>query len=507
MVTLRVGWQSVPQALNPATDHPDKSDTVLGLIYDHLIYRTLDNAYLPALTDSWSSSDSGKTWVMTLHPGVTTHDGQALTAEDAAFTLHLFYNHCKFQYYGGYTATIQSVQASGAQALTVVMSQPVGNIETYLAWMPVLPKVVYESGEFDAGQRIGSGPFTLHEFVPGERIVLQANRAYWLGPPKIDQIIFQNYATADDLAAALKAGDVDVITDVPPRLIASLKSDSQVQVLTGPQIHLRSLLLNVSTKTESTGHPALRDQRVRLAIAQAIDKQQLLDVALLGRAMPGLSVLPPVLGKWFNTELKDTAFDLSAAAQTLENAGYKDTNADGVREMPGGSQKLTLRLFVSSDSPTTNQEAGMIANWLRQVGIQVSVKTLAPAALAATCCPAFDYDLALADQDSGADPGYLLGALTTSEIDSGLNQTGYSNPTYDALYTQQANTLDQESRRALVWQLQQIVMDERPCIPLYYDLAVQAFRKDRFRNWLFVPNGVLSLLDARSLLQVETVPQ
>ena len=67
--------------------------------------------------------------------------------------------------------------------------------------------------------------------------------------------------------------------------------------------------------------------------------------------------------------------------------------------------------------------------------------------------------------------------------------------------------MDQERRRALVWQLQQIALDDRPCIALYYELAVQAFRKDRFRNWLFVPNGALSLLDVRSLLQVEPVPQ
>ena len=145
----------------------------------------------------------------------------------------------------------------------------------------------------------------------------------------------------------------------------------------------------------------------------------------------------------------------------------------------------------------------MISNWLRLIGIQVTTETRDPKVLAAAGCATCDYDMMLADREGGADPGFLLSTLTSAEVETGLNSTGYSSPVYDALYHQQASTLSQDQRRSIVWQMQQVAFEDQPCIVLYYDLAVQAFRKDRFKNWLFVPNGVLSLLDQRSLLQVE----
>jgi peptide/nickel transport system substrate-binding protein len=174
--------------------------------------------------------------------------------------------------------------------------------------------------------------------------------------------------------------------------------------------------------------------------------------------------------------------------------------------MPGSSEALDVRLFLPAGTATGGREAEMISNWLRQIGIKVSPQTLGPDALKAACCPTFDYDMILWDQDGGPDPGFLLSTLTTAQIDSGLNETGYSNPAYDTLYEQQAIAVDQEQRGQLVQQMQQIAFTDRPFIVLYYDVAVQAFRKDRFQNWLFVPGGILSLADVRSLLQVEPVP-
>jgi peptide/nickel transport system substrate-binding protein len=504
-VTLRIGWLGGPQALDPSPDHPGKADLVLGLIYDRLIYRKLDSTYAPALAKSWSSPDGGKTWVLELQPDVKTHDGQPFDSQDVSFALHLYQNNAGFQYHAGYTATVQSIEASGPNRVTVGMSQPVNNIEAYLQWIPLVPKRAYESGEFGSGVRIGTGPFALQAFVPGQVITLTANTSYWMGAPRVSSLVFRSYGSADALVDALKAGEVDVITDVPPNSIAALKTDPSVQVVTGPQVHFRNLLFNVSSRPGSSGHLALKDKQVRLAIASAIDKQQLIDLALAGRGTPGLTIIPPVLGKWFNPGLQADEFELAKADQVLQNAGYKDTNNDGVRETPGG-KSLKLRLFIASEDATGSQEASMITNWLGLVGIQVTTLVMDRAALSKACCPAFDYDLILWERDGSADPGFLLSTLTSPQIETCINQTGYSNPLYDSLYQQQANASGADQRKPIVWQMQQIALEDRPCVVLYYDLAVQAFRQDRFRNWLFVPNGVLSLLDPRSLLQVEPVP-
>ncbi|UCC76611.1 MAG: ABC transporter substrate-binding protein, partial [Anaerolineales bacterium] len=483
---------------------PSAGDVLLSLLFDHLIYDALDNTYSAALAQSWTSADDGKTWTLELRPDVTTHDGRALTAQDVAFTLNLYRDHPAFHYYGGQSQPFERIEAVDDGTVRLTLSHPVANIEALLHWIPVLPKHAWETmaidatTAIDAPNAVGSGPFIWAE-RGSDRITLRANKAYWMGPPAVDALVFRTYPNADALADALQGGEVDLITQVPVQRIADLRSRDDVQVVTGPRGSVRSLLFNVSAQERSTGHPALKDPLLRLAMAHAVDKQQLIDQVLLAYGMPGLSILPPALIRWFNADIEDVAFDLQAAEQILESAGYRDTDADGFREMPDSPQRLHFRLFFQAGSASADQEARMLANWFRQVGIQVSPQALDSEALRVACCPAFDYDLMLWEQGSGPDPAFLLSTLSSAHIEQGINPTGYSNPAYDALYEQQALVTDQEERRQMVLQLQQIAFNDRPSVVLYYELAVQAFRRDRFQNWLFVPSGIVSLVDERSL--------
>ncbi len=508
---LRVGWLGAADALWPLAEQASSADTVLSLIYDHLIYRRLDNTYAPAIAQNWYSLDDGRTWRFGLRTDVTAHDGQPFTAEDVAFTLELIRDNPRFQYYSGQVPLMESIEATDPRTVTIAFSAPIANIEALLHWIPLLPKHIWESTsisettEPDPAILVGTGPFVLEDYRPGQQITLKANNAYWMGAPKIDAVIFSNYAGAETLADAIKDGHVDLITEVPLTRIADLRNEDTIQVLSGPRAHLRQLLLNMSQEASSTGHPALRDPRVRLAMTYAIDKQQLIDLVFLGHALPGLTIVPPVLHSWFSPDIQDVAFDLEEANRILDDAGYADSDGDGVREMPDGSEPLRLRLFISTETPTASQEADLLANWLRQAGIEVAIQALLPDALMAAVCPTCDYDMALWEESSGPDPAFVLSTLTSSQIAAGLNPTGYSNAAYDALYQQQSTELNQGQRRKEVRQLQEIAFSDRPCLVLVYDLAVQAFLKDRFSNWLFVPNGLLSLADPRSLLQVEPV--
>jgi peptide/nickel transport system substrate-binding protein len=509
--TLRIGWLESLGDLLLFAERPSKTDIVFSLLYDHLMYDALDNTYASGFATDWASPDGGMTWTFQLEPDVLAHDGQPLTADDVAFTLQLYQEHPKFSYFGGQTPVMERIEAVGRNTVTITLSRPVGNIEALFHWVPLLPKRMWEAQEIaetteitDA-KAVGSGPFMWSERGDEERTTLVANKGYWMGAPKVDAVSLQTYPNAEALVLAIKNGDVDLITEVPLQWIPDLKTDPHIQVVSGPQIRVRCLLFNIADKPQSTGHPALKDAKVRQAIAHAIDKQQLIDLVLLGQGMPGISIVPPALRGWFNPGIEDVAFDLEAARDLLERAGYKDADGDGVREMPRSGAALDFRLFVAADSTTGAREAEMVGNWLRQIGIKATTQALDPDALEAACCPAFDYDVILWGQDGGPDPAFFLSSLTTAQIDTGRNKTGYSNPTYDTLYEQQAIAFDKEQRLQLVWQMQEIAFDDCPCIVLYYDLAVQAFRKDRFQNWLFVPSGVLSLPDERSLLQVQPI--
>jgi len=509
--TLRVGCLDPVEPLRAMATEPSTGDLILTLIYDHLVYPSLDNTYQPSLSTRRETLDDGRTWALELQPGVRFSDGHPLGAEDVAFTVRLFAQHPSFAYYAGQDDPITSIEATGTHSVTITMNRPVGSIDALLYWMPILPEHIWASRDIttstalDVATAIGSGPFILSQLQDG-RTSLVSNRDYWMGAPQIDAVVFEEFADAGALLQGLAVGTIDLINRVPPEYIDALKATANVQVVTGPGLGLRCLRFNVSDETASSGHAALRDPRVRLAIAHAVDKQQLIDLALGGTGMRGLSIIPPALRTWFDASLEDVSFDLPAARGLLDAGGYSDTDSDGIREMPGGEVELVFRLFTAADSPSAGHEAELLGNWLRQIGIGLSVQAMEPAALESAGCPACDYDLLLVDREAAQDPSHLLAAFTSRSIASGLNASGYSNPVYDDLYDQQLATVDQGARQQIISQMQQVLLEDRPCVVLYFDLAVQAFRKDRFQNWLYVLNGTLSLADKRSLLQVRAIP-
>jgi peptide/nickel transport system substrate-binding protein len=253
-----------------------------------------------------------------------------------------------------------------------------------------------------------------------------------------------------------------------------------------------------------TGHPALRDRTVRLALAHATDKQNIIDVAMLGLAQPGLTLVAAGQAYWYNDQLQDYAFDLTKANQLLDEAGYKDSDGDGVREMPDGSRPLTFRLQWPNDIPEAPRIAELLGQSWGQIGITVEPQASDPDALTAACCPVFDFDMMIWGWSWGPDPNDPLGVMRTDQIPNGSSETGYANPAYDALYDQQAVELDREKRREIVFQMQEIVFNDVVYIIPYYQQTVQAYRTDRFTGWI-TDAPTLMLENVAVLKQVEAV--
>jgi peptide/nickel transport system substrate-binding protein len=242
---------------------------------------------------------------------------------------------------------------------------------------------------------------------------------------------------------------------------------------------------------------------VRLALAHATDKQNLIDVAELGFASPGLTLIPDSLGAWYNNSLQDYAFDIAQANQILDEAGYKDTDGDGIREMPDGSRPLTFRLYWPNDIVAAPRTAELLGDTWQQIGVKTEPQAFDPDALTTACCPAFDFDIMIWGWGSDPDPSALLKVMRTDMIPTGTSETGYANPEYDKLYDQQATEVDPEKRRELVWEMQRIVHEDVVYIIPYYQQAVQAYRTDRFSGWVTGPTVVLE--DPTSLMVIEPV--
>jgi peptide/nickel transport system substrate-binding protein len=361
---------------------------------------------------------------------------------------------------------------------------------------------------------IGSGPFRMVEYRQNEFVHLAAVKDHPLYPPKIDEAVFQTFENQDALVQSLRTDQVDMITEMPNTAVPGLRNEENIELVIGPPFYpsVADIIFNQVAPENCppddgicSGHPALLDRNVRLALAHATDKQQIIDVVLLGLGMPGLTLIPDSLGVFYNDSLQDYAFDPNLANQILDEAGYMDTDGDGIRQMPDGGDPLTFRLNWPSDSTTAPRTAELLNGMWSQIGIGAELQALDPDALTSVCCPAFDFDVILWGWGSDPDPAFLLSVMTTDEIPTGNSETGYSNPGYDELFVQQATELDVESRRDIIWEMQQIVHEDVVYIIPFYEQTVQAYRTDRFQGWL-TDAGKIALEDISSLVVIEPVP-
>jgi peptide/nickel transport system substrate-binding protein len=511
---LRVGYAGSPDTLNPGAAVLAEAYIMFSLVYDTMYNLNLDGTFSLGLAESADVSDDGLVWTFKLRPA-TFHDGTPLTSADIVYSYDLYANTEGYPWLGDYTTYFESVEAPSEDTVVLTLSEAIPNLDSQLVYLYVLPKHIWENEdavEFENTEMIGSGPFKMVEYEQNTFVHLAANKDH-PHAPKIDEVIFQTFESNDALVQAIKTGQVDMITEFPATAIDSLREAENVEVVTGAPFAptVTDVIFNQCASGNCpegdgvcSGHPSLQDRNVRLALSYATDKQKIIDVIYLGLASPGTTLIPDGLGVWYNSSIKDYEFDVAKAKQMLDDAGYLDTDGDGVRQMPDGTNPLVYRINWPSDSINGPRLAELLGEMWREVGVDVEPQAMDPDALTAACCPAFDFDVMLWGWGSDPDPSLLLSVMTTDEIPTGSSETGYSNPEYDALYLEQAIERDFEKRKELVWQMQQIVFDDVVYLIPYYDPALQAYRTDRFTGWI-TDQAKIELSDPTSLTVVELV--
>lgn len=519
--TVRIGIGGSPDSLNPGNAVLSEAYTLFELVYDTPISVDREGEFHPELASDWSVSEDGLTWTLTIVEGATFHDGEPLTAEDVAYTLTLMRDTDDFPFLPSYVYDFVEIEATDETTVVITTEEPVGNFESRMAFMYILPRHVWEAAddpvEFDNAEMIGSGPFRLVENQQNEFTRLAAHEYYWNGRPNVDEVIFQTITNADARVTALTNGDVDAITEFPVTALANLRAQENVTVTTaeiGAGGSFRDVFFNMADPEACpedgvcSGHPALRDVEVRRALAMAIDKQQIIDVSYLGLATPGLSLVPPGLTDFYLGDENDVPFDATAAASALEEAGYVDEDGDGIRECladqecPEGG--LTFRFHYADDIDTGAREAELLKAMWNEIGVDITIQPLDPDTLTSICCPTFDYDIMMWGWGSDPDPQFLLGVALCDEVESGFNETGYCNPDYDDLYYRQAVEEDDATRVEMVYEMQRILLEDLPYVIPYYQKYIQAFRSDRFTGWP-TDDPTLGIEDPSSLTVIRPV--
>lgn len=513
-VTLHVGWPGFPDTLNPAYAFLTESYTMFDYIYSTLATESQSGEYVGLLAESWDVSDDGLTWTFKLRPNVRWHNGEPLTAEQIVWNLNAFIqNPDGWVTNSGYVAGFVEARVVDETTIEIETEYPISNMAYRVSFLYVVYPPDFEGfatpaelQNFTNFNAIGTGPFKLASLDKDQRIIiLETNRDYFDGQAKIDRVIYQTFDNSDAMIQALKVGDIDLIGEVPDSAFAAVSAFENVKAISLPGRSITELIINSAPADHDpkpNRNPALEDPQVRLAIATAIDKQDLVDVVLQGNGTPGVTIIPPTLGGgfWFNSQIQDVKFDLNEANRILDEAGYV-RGSDGVRAK--GDLRLEMRLQYPSDQPNYPRAAGMIANWLAQIGIKATPESVDPDSLVVATNPNADYDLVIWGWGADPDPDFMLSVLTSDQyVEGGWSDSGYSNPEYDRLYLEQQKALDPAERQKIVWKMQEMVFNDRPYIVLWYGNILQAYRSDHFTGFI---ESVLGIDSFQSLMNVEPV--
>ena len=480
--------------------------TIRYMIYDTLVEEMGISNFQPGLAESWEVSDDGLVWTFKIREGVKFHDGTPCDANAVAWSLNWTLEQ-DVETFAFYLYNFEEIVALDDTTLQVTLSSPVGNMEYLLMYVWILPESVWGDMDYDAMMEfedlsagIGTGPYILKEWSEGEYLILEANKDYWRTTPVIDQIIYHEYATEDAVVQALLAGEIDVTdTDViPATAIETLQAADNVEVPIMGSTTIDELIIN--SHENGTQPESIWDPAVRLAIAYGIDKQQIVNVAYLGYADPLGTIVPASMGDWHNSDIVDIPFDIAAGNKVLDDAGYVDSDDDGIREYSDGSP-LEYRFYGTDDS-TVARIMEIIADGLAQVGISAPPTLMDEDSLIALY-PAFDFDLVYWGWGLDPDPDFAMLIFTCDQRDEGgWSDSGYCDEEFEQMYVEQGTTVDHEARRQIIWKMQEQLFNDRPYILLTNAKNIEAYRSDRFTGFGTEAGDILW---KATLLQAEPV--
>jgi peptide/nickel transport system substrate-binding protein len=494
--TIRVGWTIEPDTMNPLTTYSTQAVEVLQLVYDNLIQTGLDLKPQPGLATSWSYSADGKSVTYKLRTS-TWHDGQPFTSADAKFTFDLIKSKSVSQY-AQWVGNLVAAEAPDATTLILRFSKPQA-FNPGVA-VPIVPRHIWQGKtatqiqKFANSAPVGTGPYKFVNWIKGQSIEITRNDHWWGQAPaakKVTWILFQN---EDVMAQSLRTGAVDICPEIPPTIWDGLKGARNIRTISLPSFSFHHIGINVSDNPKSGGNPVLKDRAVRLALSYAVDRKELVKIALAGHGLPGSALLPAGFGEWHLGIPPAQQFnaDPAKAAAILDAAGYKHRNGSAVRSAKDG-KPLSFRLIAIQTTSVDVAAAKLFRDACARVGIKLTLTTLDANALGSTVynSKAPNWDIFVWGWDSGVnDPDYMLGIPLCNQIGSN-NDVYYCNRHYDQLYTEQSTQLNHAARLALVHQAQQYYYDDAAYIVMWYQNKLQGYRTDTWKNWTPVTGGIV----------------
>lgn len=495
---LVYGSLQEPDTLNPLLSDLLSTAEVSSLIFSGLITTNDKGQWIPDLAMEVPSlqnggiSRDGLTVTYKLRSGVTWHDGRSFTADDVKFTWQTIMNpKINIASRDGYDR-IKAIDTPDSH--TVIIRFKEYYPSHLMLFSKIIPKHILETtGDMNKAafnrSPIGTGPFKFKEWRLAEAVVLDANAAYFRGKPNLNSIIYKVIPDSNIVLIQLKAGEVDIMSNVPFSQLDQVKDIAGIEAVVTPNLVWEHLDFNLD-------NALFQDGRVRQAIALGIDKQGILANVLKNAGSLALGDQSPL--SWgYNTGLKSETRDVNAARELLQQAGWK--LGDGGIFVKEGS-KLAFSLVIPTGNRPREVAASVMVQQLKEVGIAVELVPIDEKVFFTEVLKNRSFHMALYAWVAGIDPDNLS-LWHSKKIPSrtngydGKNYSGWRNAEIDALTEQGVRMVDMEGRKQIYFRIQDLVMQEHPVIPLYFRSNIDAVKKN-VANYHANPTPAGNLWDA-----------
>jgi peptide/nickel transport system substrate-binding protein len=481
---LRIGMSAEPSSIDPHYHVLTPNNMLARQVYEPLVGQDKNQALFPVLAESWKTIDD-TTWEFKLRKGVKFLDGSEFTADDVVATFERAPNVPRSP--SSFAAYVRgkTLEKVDSHTIRIKTAAPAPLVPTDLSTFGIISKSCKDTTteDFNAGKCAaqGTGPFKYVEFKPGDRVTMARNDGYWGQKPAWDKVTFRFLSSAPTRVAALLAGDVDLIENVPTSDVERLKSNANITVVSTVSNrviyfhmdHFREVSPFIKAKDGSEIKNPLRDKRVRQALSMAINRQAIVDRIMEKEAIPAGQLLPE---SFFGTskKLKPTPFNLDGAKKLLADAGFPN----GFKMKMHGPNGRYL-----NDTKIIEAVAQM---WTR-LGLEIEVETMPPANFftrasqgAPGNLPEFSMILVGWSAGTGESSDSLKALLATFNSQKGMGATNrgrYSNPAFDAKVEEGLRTVDDAKRAAIFAEAMEIGMEDVGLIPTHYQLNTWAMRK------------------------------
>ena len=395
----------------------------------------------PRLAESMEVSEDGLTWTVHLREGITFSDGTPYNAHSAVEYATWLKANVDLEFWTLVTGFMTSAEALDDLTVQYTTEVPLLSFPNLDAiWWYQLPMHIWGDLEpddvwnFENFPPVGTGPYTVEDWKPGEYIIFDAREDYHLGKPPVDRIVYQIYSTWDGLIQAFLADEIDLtVNTIPGVYYDTLAADDNTGLLNLPPGQMHFLAFN--SMEGGAKHQAIDDLAIRQAIDLAIDKQHVVDIAMLGHGTtcPTSWACGEAYKDEVNPDLTVTPYDPDEAKAILSDAGYTDSDGDGILESADGTP-LEFRLFYQAEDALHTAISQLLSDWFSAIGIDLEVVAMEVGTLFDVILGERDYDIALIAFTPDIDPiamDFYYSCWSADAAAAAWNMGGYCNPEFD----------------------------------------------------------------------------